>query len=87
MLTGVGVNRVLTMDLHSDQIQGFFDIPVDNIYATPILLSDLLKQNHGKVNGGVARCWRCGSCPCCSKTIKLTWLLLTSVALNQMLLK
>jgi ribose-phosphate pyrophosphokinase len=46
MLTGVGVNRVLTMDLHSDQIQGFFDIPVDNIYATPILLDDLLKQNY-----------------------------------------
>ncbi len=46
MLTGVGVNRVLTMDLHSDQIQGFFDIPVDNIYATPILLDDLLKQKH-----------------------------------------
>lgn len=46
MLTSVGVNRLLTMDLHSDQIQGFFDIPVDNIYATPILLDDLLKQNH-----------------------------------------
>jgi ribose-phosphate pyrophosphokinase len=44
MLTSVGVNRLLTMDLHSDQIQGFFDIPVDNIYATPILLDDLLKQ-------------------------------------------
>ena len=39
MLTGVGVDRVLTMDLHADQIQGFFDIPVDNIYASPILLS------------------------------------------------
>jgi ribose-phosphate pyrophosphokinase len=46
MLTSVGVNRLLTMDLHSDQIQGFFDIPVDNIYATPILLEDLLKQKH-----------------------------------------
>ena len=46
MLTSVGVNRLLTMDLHSDQIQGFFDIPVDNIYATPILLEDLLKQNY-----------------------------------------
>lgn len=46
MLTSVGVNRLLTMDLHSDQIQGFFDIPVDNIYATPILLEDLAKQNH-----------------------------------------
>lgn len=46
MLTSVGVNRLLTMDLHSDQIQGFFDIPVDNIYATPILLEDLIKQNH-----------------------------------------
>jgi ribose-phosphate pyrophosphokinase len=46
MLTSVGVNRLLTMDLHSDQIQGFFDIPVDNIYATPILLDDLHKKNY-----------------------------------------
>jgi ribose-phosphate pyrophosphokinase len=46
MLSGVGVDRVLTMDLHSDQIQGFFDIPVDNIYASPILLSDVWKQNY-----------------------------------------
>jgi len=46
MLTGVGVNRLLTMDLHADQIQGFFDIPVDNIYATPILVEDILKQKH-----------------------------------------
>jgi ribose-phosphate pyrophosphokinase len=41
MLESVGVNRVLTMDLHADQIQGFFDIPVDNIYASPVLLTDL----------------------------------------------
>jgi ribose-phosphate pyrophosphokinase len=41
MLESVGVERVLTMDLHADQIQGFFDIPVDNIYASPVLLSDL----------------------------------------------
>lgn len=46
MLTSVGVNRLLTMDLHSDQIQGFFDIPVDNIYATSILLDDLKKQQY-----------------------------------------
>ncbi len=46
MLTSVGVNRLLTMDLHSDQIQGFFDIPVDNIYATPILLADLRKKKY-----------------------------------------
>ena len=46
MLTGVGVDRVLTMDLHSDQIQGFFDIPVDNVYASPILLSDVRKHNY-----------------------------------------
>lgn len=46
MLQAVGVDRVLTMDLHADQIQGFFDIPVDNIYATPILLGDLRKQNY-----------------------------------------
>ena len=39
MLTAVGVARVLTMDLHADQIQGFFDIPVDNIYAAPVLLA------------------------------------------------
>ncbi|MDP2153898.1 MAG: ribose-phosphate pyrophosphokinase [Methylotenera sp.] len=65
MLTGVGVNRVLTMDLHSDQIQGFFDIPVDNIYATPILLTDLLEQKHENLVvvspdvGGVVRARAC----------------------------
>ena len=41
LLETVGVERVLTMDLHADQIQGFFDIPVDNIYASPVLLFDL----------------------------------------------
>ena len=41
MLETVGVERLLTMDLHADQIQGFFDIPVDNIYASPVLLSDV----------------------------------------------
>jgi ribose-phosphate pyrophosphokinase len=46
MLTIVGVQRVMVMDLHADQIQGFFNIPVDNIYATPILLGDLWKQNY-----------------------------------------
>jgi len=46
MLTGVGVDRVLTMDLHSDQIQGFFDIPVDNVYASPILLSDVWRHDY-----------------------------------------
>jgi ribose-phosphate pyrophosphokinase len=46
MLVGAGVDRLLTMDLHSDQIQGFFDIPVDNIYASPILLSDVWRQDY-----------------------------------------
>lgn len=46
MLSGVGVDRVLTMDLHADQIQGFFDIPVDNIYASPILLADVWKNDY-----------------------------------------
>ncbi|MCE2984889.1 MAG: ribose-phosphate pyrophosphokinase [Burkholderiales bacterium] len=44
MLEAVGVDRVLTMDLHADQIQGFFNIPVDNIYAAPVLLGDIWKR-------------------------------------------
>lgn len=61
MLTAVGVNRLLTMDLHSDQIQGFFDMPVDNIYSAPILLSDIWKQHYANLTvvspdvGGVVR--------------------------------
>ena len=46
LLQTIGVSRVLTMDLHADQIQGFFDIPVDNIYASPVLLSDLRHKNY-----------------------------------------
>jgi len=46
MLVSAGVDRLLTMDLHSDQIQGFFDIPVDNIYGSPILLSDIWKHDY-----------------------------------------
>jgi ribose-phosphate pyrophosphokinase len=46
MLSTVGVQRVMVMDLHADQIQGFFNIPVDNIYATPILLGDLWKRDY-----------------------------------------
>ena len=46
MLQVAGVQRVLTVNLHSDQIQGFFDIPVDNIYGTPILLGDIWKQHY-----------------------------------------
>ena len=46
MFSTAGADRVLTVDLHADQIQGFFDIPVDNIYASPVLLSDLRQQNY-----------------------------------------
>ena len=46
LLQTMGVSSVLTMDLHADQIQGFFNIPVDNIYASPVLLSDLRKKNY-----------------------------------------
>jgi len=46
MLTSVGIDRVLTMDLHSDQIQGFFDIPVDNIYASSVLLTDVVQKSY-----------------------------------------
>ena len=61
MLEVAGVERVLTMDLHADQIQGFFDIPVDNIYASPVLLEDLRKKNYSDLLvvspdvGGVVR--------------------------------
>jgi ribose-phosphate pyrophosphokinase len=44
MLVTAGVNRLLTLDLHSDQIQGFFDIPVDNVYGSPVLLGDVWRQ-------------------------------------------
>src|ERR1700741_1097565 len=61
MISGAGVNRLLTIDLHADQIQGFFDIPVDNVYASPVLLGDAWKQAYRNViivspdGGGVAR--------------------------------
>ena len=61
MLESVGVERMLTMDLHADQIQGFFDIPVDNIYASPVLLSDLKSKAYADLVvispdvGGVVR--------------------------------
>ncbi|WP_216796393.1 ribose-phosphate pyrophosphokinase [Candidatus Vallotia tarda] len=61
MLEIAGVERIITMDLHADQIQGFFDIPVDNIYATPMLLGDLRKQAYNDLLvvspdvGGVVR--------------------------------
>jgi ribose-phosphate pyrophosphokinase len=46
MLQAAGVDRVLTVDLHADQIQGFFNVPMDNIYGSPILLDDIEKQNY-----------------------------------------
>ena len=46
MIASVGADRVLTIDLHADQIQGFFDLPVDNVYASPVLLGDIYKQKH-----------------------------------------
>ncbi|MDX5445693.1 MAG: ribose-phosphate pyrophosphokinase [Zoogloeaceae bacterium] len=61
MLQAVGVQRLLTMDLHADQIQGFFDVPVDNVYAAPVLLADLDKQKYDDLMvvspdvGGVVR--------------------------------
>ncbi len=46
MITSVGTNRVLTVDLHAEQIQGFFDIPMDNVYASPVLLGDIWKHEY-----------------------------------------
>ncbi|HRX89557.1 MAG TPA: ribose-phosphate diphosphokinase, partial [Steroidobacteraceae bacterium] len=61
MLQSAGVDRLLTIDLHADQIQGFFDIPVDNVYASPVLLGDAWRQRQEKMIvvspdvGGVVR--------------------------------
>ena len=44
MMVGVGIDRMLTVDLHAEQIQGFFDVPVDNVYGSPVLLEDIEKQ-------------------------------------------
>lgn len=46
MIVGSGVDRVLTVDLHAEQIQGFFDVPVDNVYGSPVLHDDIVKQNY-----------------------------------------
>lgn len=46
MMSKVGITRIVTIDLHADQIQGFFSIPVDNIYATPVLLDDIRQKNY-----------------------------------------
>jgi ribose-phosphate pyrophosphokinase len=61
MISGVGIDRVMTVDLHADQVQGFFNIPVDNVYASPVLLTDIARQNHKNLTvvspdvGGVVR--------------------------------
>jgi ribose-phosphate pyrophosphokinase len=61
MIGRAGVNRVLTVDLHADQIQGFFDVPVDNVYASPVLLGEVWKQKYDRMIvvspdvGGVVR--------------------------------
>lgn len=46
MITAVGIDRVVTVDLHADQIQGFFDIPVDNVYATPLFVADIERKGY-----------------------------------------
>jgi ribose-phosphate pyrophosphokinase len=61
MIASAGVDRLLTVDVHADQIQGFFDIPVDNVYASPVLLGDVWKQKYDNLVvvspdvGGVVR--------------------------------
>ncbi len=61
MLSIAGIDRVMVVDLHADQIQGFFDVPVDNLYATPVLLNDLKQKNYENLMvvspdvGGVVR--------------------------------
>jgi len=61
MISNIGADRMLTVDLHADQIQGFFDVPVDNVYASPVLLGDIYKQKYSDLMvvspdvGGVVR--------------------------------
>ena len=61
LIASAGIDRLLTVDLHADQIQGFFDIPVDNVYASPVLLGDAWKRKEGEIVvvspdvGGVVR--------------------------------
>ncbi len=61
MLTSAGIDRLLTVDLHADQVQGFFDLPVDNVYSSPVLLSDIWRQKYENLMvvspdvGGVVR--------------------------------
>lgn len=61
MIVSAGIDRVLTVDLHAEQIQGFFDIPVDNVYGSPVLLDDIRQQRHENIMvvspdiGGVVR--------------------------------
>lgn len=61
MMVGAGVDRVLTVDLHAEQIQGFFDVPVDNVYGSPVLVGDILVQKYENLMvvspdiGGVVR--------------------------------
>ena len=61
MLSIGGIDRVMVVDLHADQIQGFFDVPVDNLYGTPVLLNDLKQKNYENLMvvspdvGGVVR--------------------------------
>ncbi|VFS01492.1 ribose-phosphate pyrophosphokinase [Salmonella enterica subsp. enterica serovar Typhimurium] len=62
-LSSVGVDRVLTVDLHAEQIQGFFDVPVDNVFGSPILLEDMLQLNLDNPIVVSPDIWRRGSCP------------------------
>jgi ribose-phosphate pyrophosphokinase len=68
LITTAGTDRVLTVDLHADQIQGFFDVPVDNVYASPVLLSDIWQKQYANVIvvspdvGGVVRARAVAKC-------------------------
>ncbi len=68
MITSAGADKVLTVDLHADQVQGFFDIPVDNVYASPILLGDVWRQKYPDLMvvspdvGGVVRARAMAKC-------------------------
>ena len=62
LLVTAGANRVLALDLHAAQIQGFFNVPVDHLFSTPVMIDYFRDERGSEPDRGLARCRRCGAC-------------------------